>query len=39
VLAFISDITLQKQVEMSLRASEELFCIQVESVRDYAIFT
>ena len=39
VLAFISDITLRKQMEMRLRESEELFRIQVESVKDYAIFT
>jgi len=39
VLAFISDITLRKEVEKRLRKSEELFRIQVESVKDYAIFT
>ena len=39
VLAFISDITLRKQMEMRLRESEELFRMQVESVKDYAIFT
>lgn len=39
VLAFISDITLRKEIEMRLRASEDLFRIQVESVKDYSIFT
>ena len=39
VLAFISDITLRKQFETRLRKSEEMFRIQVESVKDYAIFT
>jgi len=39
VLAFISDITLRKEIETRLRASEDLFRIQVESVMDYAIFT
>lgn len=39
VLAFISDITLRKEMEMRLRASEDMFRIQVESVKDYAIFT
>jgi len=39
VLAFISDITLRKQIETRLRKSEELFRIQVEIVKDYAIFT
>lgn len=37
-LAFISDITLRKQYETRLRESEELFHIQVEGVKDYAIF-
>ena len=39
VLALISDITLRKQLETRLRESEELFRIQVESVKDFAIFT
>jgi len=39
ILAFISDITLRKEIEMHLRASEDMFRIQVESVKDYAIFT
>jgi len=38
VLAFISDITLRKQLEARLRESDELFRIQVECVKDYAIF-
>jgi PAS domain S-box-containing protein len=38
-LAFISDITLRKQFERRLRESEELFHLQIEQVRDYAIFT
>ena len=38
VLAFVSDITLRKQYESHLRDSEELFRIQVECVKDYAIF-
>jgi len=37
-LAFVSDITLRKQYETRLRESEELFHIQVEEVKDYAIF-
>jgi len=39
VLAFISDVTLRKQFETRLRESEELFHIQVERVKDYAVFT
>jgi PAS domain S-box-containing protein len=38
-LGFVSDITIRKQFESRLRESEELFHIQVESVKDYAIFT
>ena len=38
VMAFISDITLRKQYEARLQESEELFHIQVEGVKDYAIF-
>ncbi|HEY3307436.1 MAG TPA: PAS domain S-box protein [Desulfuromonadaceae bacterium] len=38
VIALISDITVRKQFELRLRESEELFRIQVESVKDYAIF-
>ena len=38
-LAFVSDITLRKQYETRLHESEELFHIQVERVKDYAIFT
>ena len=38
VIALISDITIRKQFELRLRESEELFRIQVESVKDYAIF-
>ena len=38
VIALISDITVRKQFESRLRESEELFRIQVESVKDYAIF-
>ena len=38
VLALVSDITLRKQFETRLRESEELFRIQVEGVKDYAIF-
>ena len=38
VLALVSDMTLRKQCEMRLRESEDLFHIQVEGVKDYAIF-
>lgn len=38
VMAFISDITLRKRYESHLRETEELFHIQVEGVKDYAIF-
>jgi len=38
-LAFVSDITLRKQYESRLRESEELFHIQIERVKNYAIFT
>jgi protein-histidine pros-kinase len=38
VMAFISDITIRKEYESHLRESEELFRIQVECVKDYAIF-
>ena len=37
-LALVSDITTRKQYESSLQESEELFRIQVECVKDYAIF-
>ena len=37
-LAFVTDITLRKQAEQNLRESEKLFRIQVECVKDYAIF-
>ena len=38
VLALVSDITVRKQAEKSLRQIEELFRIQMECVKDYAIF-
>src|SRR6185369_15989615 len=38
-LTFINDISLRKGLETRLRESEELFHIQVERVKDYAIFT
>lgn len=38
VLAFVSDITLRMQFEKRLLESEELFHIQVEGVKDYAVF-
>ena len=38
-LAFVSDITLRKQMETHLRMNEALFHIQIERVKDYAIFT
>jgi len=38
-LALISDITLRKEVERQLHESEELFHLQIERVKDYAIFT
>ncbi len=37
-LAFVTDITLRKQFELHIRESEKLFRIQVEGVKDYAIF-
>src|SRR6185369_514251 len=37
-MSFISDITMRKQYERSLRHNEELFHIQIERVKDYAIF-
>jgi len=37
-LAFVTDITLRKQFELQIRESEKLFRIQVEGVKDYAIF-
>ena len=36
-LSLVSDLTLRKQYESSLRESEKLFRIQVECVKDYAI--
>ena len=39
VLAFISDISLRKRSEKRLREVEEMFRMQVEIVKDYAIFT
>jgi len=38
VLALVSDMTLRKQFEKRLKESEELFHMQVECVKDYAIF-
>ena len=38
VLALVSDMTLRKQFETRLRETEDLFHIQVEGVKDYAIF-
>jgi PAS domain S-box-containing protein len=38
VLAFVSDITPRKQYESRLKEKEELFRIQVECVKDYAVF-
>lgn len=38
VIAFISDITIRTQYELHLRESDDLFHIQVEAVKDYAIF-
>ena len=38
VMGLVSDITLRKQFETRLRESEEQFHIQVEGVKDYAIF-
>ena len=38
VMALVSDITLRKEYETRLREHEELFRIQVECVKDYAIF-
>ena len=37
VLALVTDVTPRKQAEKALQQSEELFHIQLESVRDYAI--
>ena len=37
-MAFISDITIRKQYESHLQESEELFHIQVECVKGYAIY-
>jgi PAS domain S-box-containing protein len=37
-LAFVSDITLRRRYEVQLRDNEELFHVQVEGVKDYAIF-
>ena len=38
-LAFVSDITLRRQYEACLRESEEMFHIQIESVKNYAVYT
>ena len=38
VLALVSDITLRKEYESRLQEKEELFRIQVECVKDYAVF-
>jgi PAS domain S-box-containing protein len=38
-LALVSDFTLRRQAESSLRESEELFHLQIERVKNYAIFT
>jgi len=38
VLALVSDMTLRKQFETRLKVSEELFHIQVECVKDHAVF-
>jgi PAS domain S-box-containing protein len=38
-LAFVNDITLRKQYESDLHKIEELFHLQIESVKNYAIFT
>jgi len=38
VMALVSDMTLRKQFEARLREHEELFRIQVECVKDYAVF-
>jgi len=37
-LAFVNDVTTRKQLEVRLRDNEELFHVQVECVKDYAIF-
>ncbi len=37
-MALVSDITLRKEYETRLREHEELFRIQVECVKDYAVF-
>ena len=38
VMALVSDMTLRKQFEQRLRESEELFHIQMECVKDHAVF-
>ncbi len=38
VMALVSDMTLRRQFEMRLRENENLFRIQVEEVKDYAVF-
>ncbi len=38
VMALVSDITVRKEYETRLREKEEQFHIQVEGVKDYAIF-
>ena len=39
VLALVSDVTFRKRAEKRLRENEELFHIQVEKIKNYAIFT
>jgi len=38
VLAFVSDITLRRQYEANIQKHQELFRVQVECIKDYAIF-
>ena len=39
LLALVSDVTRRKQAERQLKESEDLFHIQIERVKDYAIYT
>ena len=39
LLALIGDVTRRKQAERQLKESEDLFHIQIERVKDYAIYT